>query len=206
MSTGVSSLASPATLAGLLWPSREDPRFMALRAVVLMVLGTALLTISAKVQVPFLPVPMTLQTLVVLLIGATYGWRLGAATVVLYLAEGAFGLPVFANTPPAAASLAYLAGPTGGFLIGFVAAAAVTGYLAEHGWDRPFLRVLAMMIIGHAVIFGFGLGWLSALMPFDKAWAVGAQPFVLATILKTALAAVVMQAAWAAATHRARAS
>ncbi len=101
---------------------------------------------------------MTLQTLVVLLIGATYGWRLGGATVLLYLAEGLLGLPVFANTPPAVPSPAYLAGPTGGFLVGYVAAAVVTGFLAERGWDRSLLRVVVMMTIGHAMIFAFGLG------------------------------------------------
>jgi biotin transport system substrate-specific component len=196
MSTGASSLASPSTLVGLIWPSQTDNRLVALRAAVLMLLGTALLTISAKVQVPFYPVPMTMQTLVVLLIGAVYGWRLGGATVALYLAQGAAGLPVFANTPPMVPSVAYLAGPTGGFLMGFVAAAMLTGIMAERGWDRSLVRVSAMMIAGHALIFAFGLGWLSTIMPFAKAWAVGAAPFAAATILKTALAVSVMQAAW----------
>ena len=202
MSTGASSLASPPTLVGLLWPSREDARLSALRAAILMLVGTALLTISAKIQVPFYPVPMTMQTLVVLVLGATYGWRLGGATVILYLAEGAMGLPVFANTPPVTPGLAYLAGPTGGFLIGFVAAAVVTGLMAERGWDRPLWRVLVMMIIGHSVIFAFGLGWLSMLMPVAKAWQVGAAPFAAATLLKTALAAAFMQAAWSIAARR----
>jgi biotin transport system substrate-specific component len=202
MSSGASSLAAPSTLVSLLWPSRADALFTALRAVVLMAVGTALLTLSAKIQVPFYPVPMTMQTLVVLVIGAAYGWRLGGATVALYLAEGAMGLPVFANTPPAVPGLAYIAGPTGGFLIGFVASAMLTGFMAERGWDRSLLRVLVMMTVGHLVIFAFGLGWLSSLMPFAKAWAVGAGPFVAATILKTALAAAVMQAAWTFAARR----
>src|SRR3712207_8325280 len=97
MSTGAASLTSPSSDLGLLWPSRDDARFAALRAIVLMVVGTALLTVSAKVQVPLPFVPMTLQTLVVLMIGASYGWRLGGATVALYLAEGAMGVPVFAG-------------------------------------------------------------------------------------------------------------
>jgi biotin transport system substrate-specific component len=180
---------------GLLWPSRDDSRLSFLRAAVLMIAGTALLTLSAKVQVPFYPVPMTMQTLVVLLIGAAYGWRLGGATVALYLAEGALGLPVFANTPPAVPGFAYLAGPTGGFLIGFVASAMVTGFMAERGWDRSLLRVIVMMTVGHAVIFTFGLAWLSTLLPFLQAWEAGAAPFVAATILKTALAVACMQAA-----------
>jgi|UPI0004B3EB11 biotin transport system substrate-specific component len=196
MTTGVSSLSSPSTLVGLLWPSRDDARFAALRAIVLMVVGTALLTISAKVQVPLPYVPMTLQTLVVLLIGASYGWRLGGATVALYLAEGAMGMPVFANTPPMAAGIGYLMGPTGGFLFGFLAAAVVMGFMAERGWDRSLLRVIVMMTIGHAVIFAFGLAQLSLVMPFAKAWTVGAAPFVAATLVKTALAVALMQAAW----------
>lgn len=194
MSTGVSPLAAPSTLMSLLWPSRT-----ALRAGVLVVLGSALLALSAKVQVPFYPVPMTMQTLVVLVIGAAYGWRLGAATVAFYLFQGLMGLPVFAG--PAAGPL-YMAGPTGGFLIGFVAAAAVTGFMAERGWDRSLLRVVAMMAVGHAVLFAFGLGWLSTLMPLGKAWAVGAAPFAAATLLKTALAAALMQAAWSVASRR----
>lgn len=194
MSTGASSLASP-TLVGLIWPSKNDVRFAALRATVLVLVGTALLTLSAKVQVPFHPVPMTMQTLVVLVIGAAYGWRLGATTVALYLAQGVMGLPVFANTPPMVASLAYFAGPTGGFLLGFLPAALVTGFMAEKGFDRSLLRIVAMMTIGHVVIFAFGLGWMSMAMPFAKAWMLGAVPFFAATILKTALAAALMQAA-----------
>jgi len=196
MSTGASSLPAPSTLVGLLWPSRDDARFAALRAIVLMAVGSGLLTLSAKVQVPLPYVPMTLQTLVVLIIGASYGWRLGGATVALYLAEGAFGLPVFANTPPQVAGIGYFMGPTGGFLFGFLAAAVVMGFMAERGWDRSLLRVAAMMAIGHAVIFVFGLTQLSVVMPFAKAWTVGAAPFIAATLVKTALAAALMQAAW----------
>jgi len=196
MSTGASAIASPSTLVGLLWPSRDDVRFAALRALVLMVIGAALLTLSAKVQVPLPYVPMTMQTLVVLIIGASYGWRLGGATVAFYLMQGAMGMPVFANTPPMAAGIAYFASPTGGFLFGFLAAALVMGFMAERGWDRSLLRVIIMMSIGHAVIFVFGLAQLSLVMPFAKAWTVGAAPFVAATVVKTALAVALMQAAW----------
>ncbi|GEO13175.1 biotin transporter BioY [Microvirga aerophila] len=196
MSTGATALAAPSTLVGLLWPSRDDARFAALRAAVLMVVGSALLTISAKVQVPLPYVPMTLQTLVVLMIGAAYGWRLGAATVAVYLIQGATGLPVFANTPPMAAGIAYFASPTGGFLFGFLAAALAVGFMAERGWDRSLLRVIVMMSVGHALIFLFGLAQLSLVMPIAKAWSVGAAPFVAATLVKTALAVALMQAAW----------
>lgn len=200
MSSGATPLPLPATLVGLVWPSGPDARFAALRAGALMVLGTALLALSAKVQVPFTPVPMTMQTLVVLVIGATYGWRLGAATVALYLLEGLAGIPVFAGP---VAGPAYMAGPTGGFLAGFLAAAALTGFMAERGFGRSPVRLVLMMVAGHAVIFAFGLGRLWTFMPFAAAWTAGAAPFLLATILKTALAAALMQAAWTLARNRA---
>jgi biotin transport system substrate-specific component len=196
MSSGAPSLPAHApTFAELLWPTRDNSA-AAVRALVLALVGSALLAISAKIQVPIPPVPMTMQTLVVLMIGATYGWRLGGATVLLYLAEGMLGLPVFANTPPAAAGPLYFAGPTGGFLLGFAAAACVVGFLAERGWDRPLARVVALMTLGHVVLFVIGLAWLAVLVGPAKAWAVGAQPFLWATLIKTALAAALMQAGW----------
>jgi biotin transport system substrate-specific component len=160
-----------------------------------MALGTALLAISAKIQVPFYPVPMTMQTLVVLVVGAAYGWRLGGATVALYLAEGVMGLPVFAGP---SAGPAYMAGPSGGFLMGFLVAAVVTGYMAERGWDRSVPRVVAMMAAGHAVIFVCGVTWLATGLNFgfEKAWTAGVTPFYAATVLKTLLAAALIQAAW----------
>jgi biotin transport system substrate-specific component len=195
MSSAPSVQAAP-TFAALLWPVRHNSAAAVARAVVLALAGSALLAVSAKIQVPLPPVPMTMQTLVVLLIGATYGWRLGGATVLLYIAEGLLGLPFFATTPPAVASPAYLLGPTGGYLIGYLAAAVVMGFLAERGWDRSLLRVLVMMTIGHLIIFAFGLAWLAHLFGPAKAWAVGAAPFVAGTLLKTALAAALMNAAW----------
>ena len=113
-------------LAAVLWPHRADGVSSTLRAVILVALGTALLTLSAKVNLPLPYVPMTLQTLVVLMIGAAYGWRLGCATVIAYLAEGAIGFPVFAGP---IGGLAPLFGPTGGYLVGFVPAAFATGWL-----------------------------------------------------------------------------
>ena len=196
MSSGAPSLQATPTFAALLWPARDNRAAATIRAVVLALVGSALLAISAKIQVPIPPVPMTMQTLVVLLIGATYGWRLGGATMLLYIGEGMLGLPVFANTPPQVASPAYLLGPTGGYLAGYVAAAVTMGALAERGWDRSLPRVVAMMILGHAIIFAFGLAWLAQLVGPAKAWAVGAAPFIVATVLKTALAATLMKAAW----------
>jgi len=117
-------------LAAALWPDRAEGASGVIRIVALIALGTALLTLSAKVNLPLPYVPMTLQTLVVLMIGATYGWRLGGATVVAYLAEGAIGWPVFAGP---VGGLAPLLGPTAGYLFGFVAAAVITGWLSQRG-------------------------------------------------------------------------
>lgn len=167
-----------------------------LRDAAIALAATGLLTLSAKVQVPFYPVPMTMQSLVVLVIGAAFGWRLGVATVMLYLLEGLAGLPVFANTPEKGVGLAYMMGPTGGYLIGFVAAAFVTGFLAERGWTKSALGSLAAMAIGHAVIFLFGFAWLAVLMGAGKAYLFGVAPFYAATLFKTLLGAALLPAAW----------
>jgi biotin transport system substrate-specific component len=164
----------------------------------LALLGTLLLAASAKVQVPFWPVPMTMQTFVVLCLGAVLGPRLGSATVLLYLAEGAAGLPVFAGTPEKGLGLAYMAGPTGGYLVGFVAGAAVVGWLAERGWDRSMPLLFVAMLIGHLAIFVFGVAWLTQLIGFEKAWLTGVAPFYAATLFKTGLAALLVPAAWKA--------
>jgi biotin transport system substrate-specific component len=164
----------------------------AMRTIVLALFGSLLLALSAKVQVPFWPVPMTMQTFVVLVLGASYGWRLGLATVLVYLAEGAAGMPVFAGTPEKGIGLAYMAGPTGGYLLGFVAAAALTGWLAERGWTRDLPRLAGMMLLGHAAIFVCGIGWLAMSIGWTKAVAVGLTPFWAATALKTALAMALM--------------
>jgi biotin transport system substrate-specific component len=180
-------------LAALLWPQRADGFSGVLRSVILVVLGTALLTLSAKVNLPLPYVPMTLQTLVVLVIGATYGWRLGSASVIAYLAEGAIGLPVFAGP---AGGLAPLLGPTAGYLIGFVAAAFATGWLSERGWDRSVPRLFLAMGLGHIVILAAGFAWLAFGMKLgvEKAWLVGIAPFVAASLIKNALGAALVPA------------
>lgn len=165
------------------------------RDALLAVAATGLLTLSAKVQVPLF-VPMTLQSLVVLVIGAAFGWRLGAATLLLYVAEGAAGLPVFAGTPEKGLGFAYMMGPTGGYILGFVIAALVTGLLAERGWTRSITGALAAMAIGHAVIFLFGFAWLAVLFGASKAFAIGVAPFYAATVIKTLLGAALLPATW----------
>ncbi len=178
------------TLAGTLWPARGGSEVV--RNVVLALIGTALLTISAKIMVPFWPVQMSMQTFAVLVIGAAYGPRLAGATVALYLAQGAIGLPVFGL----GAGLAYMAGPTGGYLIGFLAAAIVVGFLAERGCDRRWHTALAMFLIGNVIIFTFGLAWLASLIGIEKAIAGGLLPFLPGEALKIALAMAVMPIAW----------
>ncbi len=185
--------ASHSSLAELLWPRREDRSFRALRGAILMALGTALLTLSAKVNLPLPYVPMTLQTLVVLMIGAAYGWRLGSATVIAYLAEGAIGLPVFAGP---VGGLAPLVGPTAGYLYGFVLAALATGWLSQRGWDRSVLWLFVAMGIGHVLILSAGFAWLAFGMKLgaDKAWLVGIVPFIAASLVKNALGATLVPA------------
>ncbi len=171
------------------WPRAQQG--LAAKAM-LIGLGIVLLTLSAKIQVPFWPVPMTLQALVVLLIGATSGARLGAATLAAYLALGAAGLPVFAS----GAGPAYMVGPTGGYLAGFLAAATLTGWLADKGMGRTVSSALVLFLAGEVVIFALGCGWLSLLIGPAKAIAGGLLPFIPAEILKVALGTAIMTAAW----------
>lgn len=190
-----------ATLAATLWPvpvpsDRLSGRATALlRSVALMIAGTIALWLSAKIKVGY-PVPMTMQTFVVLTIGAAYGARLGAATMLLYLAEGAAGLPVFADTPERGIGIAYMAGPTGGYLVGFVAGAWLTGWLAERGWDRSIPKLFTAMMLGHLVILAMGFAWLASFTGLTAAWALGVAPFAAATFYKTLLGALVLPAGW----------
>ena len=180
-------------LAAVLWPDRADGFSAVVRTVILVAPGTALLALSAKINLPLPYVPMTLQTLVVLMIGAAYGWRLGTATVIAYLAEGAIGLPVFAGP---VGGLAPLLGPTAGYLAGFVAAAFITGWLSERGWDRSVPRLFVAMGLGHIVILAAGFAWLAFGMKLgvEKAWLVGIAPFVAASVIKNALGAALVPA------------
>jgi biotin transport system substrate-specific component len=189
----------PPSLLSVLWPrtGAAVPRRIAA-----IVLDSLTLTVSAKVQIPFWPVPMTLQSLVILLIGLGYGWRLGTATVLLYLGEGAVGLPVFAGTPERGIGLVYMAGPTGGYLIGFLLATAALGWLAERGWDRSLACTGAAMAVGHIILFVPGVLWLAVLVGFEQAVRTGVEPFVAATLVKTALGVAIMSVAWGAARRR----
>ncbi len=197
--TVISLAATKGTLATAVWPVTLDHRsgHKLVRASLLVTVGIALLWLSAKIQVPFYPVPMTMQTLVVLGLGMAYGWRLGGATVSLYLAMGALGLPVFAGTPEKGIGLVYMLGGTGGYLLGFLLAASACGWLAERGWDRNVVGTAVAMLVGNALIYISGLLWLGGLFGWDKPileW--GLLPFIYGDLAKIALAAAVLPLAW----------
>jgi len=190
-------LSAPATLAAAVWS--EDKSNTLLRNAVLAVTGSLLLWLCAKIQIPFYPVPLTMGTLAVLLIGAAYGWRLGLVTVALYLAEGAAGLPVFAGTPEKGIGLAYMLGGTGGYLLGYLMAVGAVGWLAERGFDRNFFTTALAMFIGNVLIYAPGLLWLGILFGWDKPileW--GLTPFIFGDLTKLALAAAILPGAWLA--------
>jgi len=178
-----------ATLAAGLWPS---VRANWLYQLLLAIGGSALLAIAAHVQVPFWPVPMTMQVLAVLLIGIGFGWELGAATVLLYLAEGAAGLPVFAK----GGGIAYFAGPTTGYLLSYPIAAAVAGWATQGGRGRSFVAALVGCAVALVIIYALGFAWLSAFIGTQKAWLGGVAPFVAGDAVKVLIAALVSQTAW----------
>ena len=146
------------------------------------IIGTILITISAKVKIPFYPVPMTMQTLVILLIGITLGFKIGLATVTLYLLEGIFGLPVFANSPEKGIGIAYFIGPTMGYLIGFLVAVFFAG---SFKYDKGLIDAFLKLLFSVSFIYIFGLIWLGMLIGWDKPiFKLGAQPFLLAELFK----------------------
>ena len=149
------------------------------------IIGTALITISAKIKIPFYPVPMTMQTFVILLIGVTLGYKMGLATVGLYLFEGIIGLPVFASSPEKGIGIAYFIGPTMGYLIGFLVAVYFTGLFK---YDKGIINTFLKLIFSVSFIYILGLVWLGVLIGWDKPiFKLGAQPFLLAELLKILL-------------------
>jgi biotin transport system substrate-specific component len=157
-------------------------------------IANLLLILSAKIQIPFWPVPMTMQTFVVLMIGAILGARAGVATVALYLFEGGLNFAVFAGTPERGIGLPYMYGPTGGYLVGFFVAALAIGYASDRGWMKTIASNTGWMLAGHAIILALGVAWLTRFVGFEKAIAAGLTPFWLATALKTAMAVAVYEA------------
>ena len=189
-------LAKEATLRmpliEFIWPEKSLTRNC------LLVMGTSLLlALSAQIAIPlpFSPVPVTLQTLVVLLAGAVLGSRLGTLSVLFYLVEGAVGLPFFAK---GGAGLAYLRGVTGGYLIGFVVAAFMVGLLVEGGLGRKFSTAVLAMFVGNILLYCFGLPWLKSVLniSMSKAFAFGLYPFILGDLYKIGLASALLPQLW----------
>ena len=154
-------------------------------------LGTLFLALSSHVEVPMVPVPMTMQTLAVVLIGALYGWRLGGVTVIAWLIEAAIGLPVLASG--GAPGILVFAGNTAGYLFSFPLVAALVGWLAERGWNgsKPVLA-FAAAILGHVLCLTLGFAWLATLIGADQAITYGVTPFLVGTVLKSVLAAAML--------------
>jgi len=158
-----------------------------LQKIAIVLVGTLLLTISAKIKVPFYPVPMTMQTFVVVLIGITLGWKLGLITILMYLLEGAMGLPVFAGTPEKGIGISYMIGPTGGYLVGFISSVFIAGFvnLNKNIFIRFFLISLAIF-----AIYITGVPWLAYLAGWEIAYVWGIKNFVLAEALKISILAL----------------
>ncbi|MCM8746245.1 biotin transporter BioY [Thermomicrobium sp. CFH 73360] len=175
------------------WQQSATSRLLA--NVALVVAGSLLTALAARVSLPlpFTPVPITGQTFAVLLVGAVLGSRRGAASMALYVAQGLAGLPVFAGGK---AGLAVLLGPTGGYLVGFIAAAFVTGWLAERGWDRQPLATAVAMALGNIAIYLFGVSWLAAFVGIERAPLLGLVPFLPGDALKIVLATLALPGAW----------
>lgn len=191
----MSAAAISRPLVSLTLPEKGVARYamMALLAIG----GTLLLTLAAKTKVVLGPVDLYLGNLAVLAIAAAYGMRLGLATFLLYLAEGAMGFPVFQSTPEKGIGIAYMMGTTGGYLAGMILATALVGWAADRGFGRSPFKLFSIMLVGVALILAFGFAWLAALIGVDKAWQFGVVPFVLADVIKAALAASLIPAVWA---------
>lgn len=187
-----SLVTQPHTLVDVLLP-RQQRSWLLDAALVL--LFSAFVGLTAQVEIPLWPVPLTLQTLGVLFTGAVLGSRRGALALVLYLAEGAAGLPVFAG---GASGVAHLLGPTGGYLAGFVVAAGVVGWLAERGWDRRLVWTALAMLAGNVIIYALGVAWLAIYLEDLQAAVVkGALIFVPGDLIKIVVAVLALPGGWA---------
>jgi len=178
-------------LASRIWPATQSAGLT--RNLVLAILGSLFVAAAAQISVPMIPVPMTLQTLAVLAVGGAYGARLGAATLALYALEGAVGLPVFANF---SGGYHVLLGPTGGYIVGFILAAGLVGYLVEKGWGDNVVKLCGIMLLGAAVLYVPGLLWLAKFTGFSAVLQAGMIPFIPGDIVKAVLAALAFPAAF----------
>ena len=157
-----------------------------LKYVFLALIGSIILAVSSKIKIPFYPVPMTMQTLIVLVIGIGFGWKLGLATVSLYLFEGIIGLPVFSGTPEKGIGLIYFTGPTMGYLMGFLVAVYISG---KFNYDNNLVKNFLKLMLATSFIYILGISWLGSLIGWDKPiFQLGAQPFLLAELFKILIA------------------
>ncbi|MCD6239188.1 MAG: biotin transporter BioY [Thermotogae bacterium] len=163
--------------------------------IALIIGGSIFIVLSAQIAVPlpFSTVPITGQTLAVLMVGMLFGSRRGTITLLTYLSEGMIGLPVFAG---GSGGIAHLLGPTGGYLFGFIATAFVTGSLSERRWDRKPQMVFFAMLIGNAIMYIFGLSWLSHFVGYKRVFALGLYPFISGDILKICVAITLLPTIW----------
>lgn len=190
----ISTALPQPTLIAAAWPEGTLHRY--LRLAILALAGSALLAISSKIQVPMWPVLMTMQTFVVLAIGMAYGWRLGGATILLYMAEGAIGLPVFSK---GGGIVYFFEASSMGYIYGYLPAAMLVGWLAQRGWDRNPVTTALAMLFGNITLYVPGLLWLGMIVGWDKpilAW--GLTPFIAGDLVKLALAAALLPLAWKA--------
>ena len=191
-----SLVTQPRTLVDVVLPRPRSWLFDA----ALVVLSSAFVALMAQIQIPLWPVPLTLQTLGVLFSGAVLGSRRGTLSMLLYVAEGLVGLPVFAG---GASGVTQLLSPTGGYLVGFVVAGGVVGWLAERGWDRRLIWTALAMIIGNLVIYALGVTWLAIYLgDLQRALVSGALIFVPGDLIKIAVAALALPGGWALAKRR----
>lgn len=159
------------------------------RSLLLVLMGAVFITIGAKIQIPFWPVPMTLHTFAIFCLSALLGPRLGVAAMLTYLGAGAAGLPVFSGTPERGIGFSYMAGPTGGYLLGYLVAAGIIGWFVA---GREWIGRVIVMLSGLAVVYAGGIAWLALYVPSPNLLAAGVIPFLLGDLLKVALAATVV--------------
>jgi biotin transport system substrate-specific component len=163
--------------------------------IALVVLGSLVVAVAAQIAIPlpWTPVPITGQTLGVLLVGASLGWRRGALALALYLVEGAAGLPVFAG---GGAGVVSFFGPTGGYLWSFPFAAALVGWLADRGWDRRLWSAVLAMALGELTVYAFGVPWLARFIGWERVWMAGFWPFMPGAVVKLGVAGAALPFAW----------
>ena len=187
-------LTYPSLFETLVLDKAENNSQKIFRYGILSFTGSALIALCAQVSVPFYPVPVTMQTFAVILIGLTYGWRLGGITVALYLVEGAIGLPVFAGGK---GGIIVLMGPTAGYLYGFFLAAVACGWFTERGFDRSYLKLIVPLLAGNVLLYTSGLIWLGNFIGWDKpVLELGLYPFIPGDLMKIALVAVLLPTVW----------